>query len=95
MHAQLEHLLDAEPLPRVSLGILPTRVRRYAPFCSFWITDDRRVEVETFSAIISIDQPREIAVYARVFDHYARSAVYGVHARALIAAAMNDQPGTN
>jgi transcriptional regulator with XRE-family HTH domain len=92
MRAQLEHLLGAEPLARVQLGILPTRVRRYAPFCSFWITDDRRVEIETFSAIIGVDQPREIAIYARVFDHYARSAVYGTEARKLIAAALDDHP---
>jgi transcriptional regulator with XRE-family HTH domain len=92
MRAQLRHLLDAEPLPQVHLGILPTRARRYTPFCSFWITEDRYVEIETFSAIIRIDQPREIAIYARVFDHYARNAVYGSQARSLIAAAMEDYP---
>ncbi len=95
MRAQLEHLLDAEPLRRVQLGVLPTRVRRYAPFCSFWITDDRHVEIETFSAIINVDQPREIGIYARVFDHYARNAVYGTQARELIAAAMDDHPAVS
>lgn len=90
MRAQLQHLLDAEPLPSVHLGVLPTAVRRYTPFCSFWITDDRYAEVETFSAIIRIDQPREIAIYARVFDHYARNAVYRDQARALITDALAD-----
>ena len=50
------------------------------------------MEIETFSAIIGVDQPREIAIYARVFDHYARSAVYGTEARKLIAAALDDHP---
>jgi hypothetical protein len=94
MRNQLEHLLDAEPLPRVHLGVLPTSVRRYTPFCSFWITEDRYVEIETFSAIIRIDQPREIAIYARVFDHYARNAVYRDQARELIVDALHDHHGS-
>jgi transcriptional regulator with XRE-family HTH domain len=89
MRAQLQHLLDAEPLPRVHLGILPSAARRYTPFCSFWITEDRYVEIETFSAIIKVEQPREIAIYARVFDHYARNAVYGSQARSLISASID------
>jgi transcriptional regulator with XRE-family HTH domain len=94
MHAQLQHLLDSEPLPQVHLGVLPASARRYTPFCSFWITEDRYVEIETFSAIIRIDQPREIALYARVFDHYARNAVYGPQARGLITASMDDYPAS-
>jgi hypothetical protein len=94
MRAQLEHLLDAARLPQVNLGVLPAAARRYTPFCSFWITEDKYVEIETFSAMIRIDQPREIAIYARVFDHYARNAVYGAQARNLIAASMDDYPAT-
>jgi transcriptional regulator with XRE-family HTH domain len=94
MIAQLEHLLDAAPLPQVHFGVLPTSVRRYTPFCSFWITEDKYVEIETFSAMIRIDQPREIAVYARVFDHYARNAVYGRQALELIKDALSDHLAT-
>jgi hypothetical protein len=94
MRAQLEHLLDAAPLPQVNLGVLPATTRRYTPFCSFWITEDKYVEIETFSAMIRIDQPREIAIYARVFDHYARNAVYGRQARELINDALTDHRST-
>jgi hypothetical protein len=58
--------------------------------CGFFIVDDRYVEVETFSAIARLTQPGEIAVYAKVFDHYARLAVYGGQARDLITRALND-----
>jgi hypothetical protein len=40
--------------------------------------------METFSAIIKVTQPHEIAIYAKVFDYYARLAVYHDQARALI-----------
>lgn len=84
MRDQLRHLLDALPLPRVHLGIIPALTRVYMPMCGFDIIDDRYVEIETFSAIVRVNQPHEIAVYAKVFDHYARLAVYHDKARALI-----------
>ena len=56
----------------------------------FIMIDDRDVEVETFSAIIRVTQPHEIAVYAKVFDHYARLAVYHEQARALIMRAIHE-----
>jgi hypothetical protein len=40
--------------------------------------------------MIRIDQPREIAIYARVFDHYARNADYGRQAGELIRDALRD-----
>ena len=60
------------------------------PMCGFVIVDDRYVEMETFSAIIKVTQPHEIAIYAKVFDHYARLAVYHEEARALITRAIHD-----
>ena len=51
--------------------------------------DDRDVEVETFSAIVRVTQPHEIAVYAKVFDHYARLAVYHDEARAMVVRATS------
>lgn len=77
MTAQLHHMLELRQAPSLHLGIIPTGKRRYMPMCEFNITDDTAVDVETFSAIIRVTQPREIAVYAKVFDHYAREAVYG------------------
>ncbi|MFB7716383.1 helix-turn-helix domain-containing protein [Nocardia sp. NPDC056100] len=88
MMAQLEHLLAVMDYPHVRLGILPTAIRQYMPVCEFWITDGAEVEIETYSAILRIEQPSEIAVYAKVFDHYAQRAVYGRRARQLIHRAI-------
>jgi transcriptional regulator with XRE-family HTH domain len=90
MRDQLAHLLDVAGLPNVHLGIVPDHARRYMPMCGFFIVDDRYVEVETFSAIARLTQPGEIAVYAKVFDRYARLAVYGGQARDLITRALSE-----
>lgn len=86
---QLRHMLELQTAPTLHLGIVPTGVRRYMPMCEFNIVDDREVRVETFSAIIRVTRPREIAVYAKVFDHYARQAVYGQAAAEFIQRALD------
>ena len=88
MREQLEHLLDATGLRRVRIGILPRTARQYMPLCEFWILDDDLVETETYSAALRVEQPAEIAMYARVFDHYSRAAVYGDEAKDLIRDAL-------
>ncbi|HEV3170820.1 MAG TPA: helix-turn-helix transcriptional regulator [Actinocrinis sp.] len=90
MREQLEYLLEASRLTRVHLGIVPAKARQYMPLCEFWIMDDDLAETETYSAAIRMSQPSEIAVYARVFDHYSRVAVYGDDARALIRSALSE-----
>jgi transcriptional regulator with XRE-family HTH domain len=92
MAEQLRHLLEISRLPRLRFGILPTRIRHYMTFCGFWIFDDREVQIETYSAAVRITQPREIAMYAKVFEHYTKRAVYGEGARTLIRQAIGDLP---
>jgi hypothetical protein len=70
---------------RLRLGILPTLVRHYMTFGGFWIFDDREAQIETYSATVRITRPREIAMDAKVFEHYAERAQYGQQAP--------DQPG--
>ncbi|WP_433227438.1 helix-turn-helix domain-containing protein [Actinomadura formosensis] len=89
MIAQLERLLTLSILPRLSLGIIPTRARhRRAPHHGFWVFDERLVLVDTAAAELAITQPREIAVYIQEFSWLASSAVYGAAARELINAAI-------
>ena len=57
---------------------------------SFWMFDDSRVRVETVSASLTITQPRDITLYARVFELLQQSAVYGREARLLIGRALRD-----
>jgi transcriptional regulator with XRE-family HTH domain len=90
MDDQLRHLLQVSQLPRLRLGVLPTRARHYMTFGGFWIFDDREAQIETYSAAVRITQPSEIAMYAKVFEHYSRRAAYGQDATDLITLALED-----
>jgi transcriptional regulator with XRE-family HTH domain len=89
MAGQLDRLLSTLSLPRVSLGIIPATVTRTV-FASvgFWIYDQVLVGLETPSASIEVVLPREIALYARMFDQLRAMAVYGAEARTLITRAV-------
>lgn len=88
MAEQLRHLLGLLKFSWLRLGVLPTRARHYMTLCGFWIFDDREAQVETYSAAVRITQPREVAMYTKVFDHYAKRAVYGREAVNLINRAL-------
>ncbi|GAA1358004.1 helix-turn-helix domain-containing protein [Streptomyces beijiangensis] len=90
MRSQLDRLIGLMGLARVSVGIVP----KAAPADiwlghSFSMFDDRLVLVETFSAEMSVSQPREVELYARAFALLQQSAVYGATARELISAATD------
>ncbi|MBB5938923.1 helix-turn-helix domain-containing protein [Streptomyces zagrosensis] len=89
MRAQLDRLMAVMALPRLSLGIVP----RTAPLAlwighAFSMFDDRLVMIETYSAEISVTQPREIELYHKAFGLHRQSAVYGQAARDLILTAI-------
>jgi transcriptional regulator with XRE-family HTH domain len=91
MIGQLDRLLAISGLPNVSMGIIPARAQmQLAPGNSFIIFDERLVMVETFSAELTITQPREIAVYGRAFSWLSESAAQGTQARALIRHALDE-----
>lgn len=91
MAGQLDRLMAVMSLPRVSIGIIPaTGVRHSLTQGSFWMFDDSRVRVETVSESLNITQPRDIALYTRVFELLQRSAVHGREARQLIGCALRD-----
>ncbi|MEU1015980.1 helix-turn-helix transcriptional regulator [Streptomyces sp. NPDC005898] len=89
MRAQLDRLIAVMALPRLSLGIVP----RSAPL-ELWIGhafsmfDDKLVMVETYSAEMSVTQPREVEQYRKAFEFHRQSAVYGQAARELILKAI-------
>lgn len=93
MQGQLGRVLEASTLPRLRLGIISaTAVYKVWPIHGFWIFDDRMVRVETYTAEMTVTQPREIGLYSKAFEGLTRSAAYGQHARALITQALNDLP---
>jgi transcriptional regulator with XRE-family HTH domain len=94
MAGQLDRLMAVMSLPRVSIGIIPAGGVRYSlTQGSFWMFDDSRVRVETVSESLNITQPRDIALYARVFELLHESAVYGREARQVIGRAIRDLTG--
>jgi hypothetical protein len=91
MAGQLDRLLATISLPRVSLGIIPqAALRRTFTQVGFWIYDNAMVGVETPTAKLEIVQPREIRLYAGMFEHLRKSAVHGAQARALITRALTE-----
>ncbi len=91
MAGQLDRLMAVMSLPRVSIGVIPAGGKRHAlTQGSFWMFDDGRVRVETVSESLNITQPRDIALYARVFELLQQSAVHGREARQLIGRALRD-----
>lgn len=92
MLGQLDRLLAIIALPGTTLGVVPADAEYLAPITNgFIIYDNRLVHVETISAELTINQPREIALYVRAFDGLARQAVYGTAARSLIASALDER----
>lgn len=82
---QLDRLLALISLPNVSLGIIPMMIERAAVGSTgFWIFDDTLVALETPTASIEVTRPREIQLYARMFEALKAPAVYGPDARRLI-----------
>ncbi|WP_280271103.1 helix-turn-helix domain-containing protein [Nocardia wallacei] len=85
MAGQLDRLLTAMSLSRVVLGIVPERAVYGGPAINgFAIHDDRLVDTQTVSAQLLITQPREIALYERMFALLSEQAVHGEAARDLI-----------
>jgi len=82
---QLDRLIPLSSLPNVRLGIIGFEAQyTTSPMHGFWLLDNDRVLVETFSAELDLRQPQEIEVYAKAFEELAAVASYGRAARAII-----------
>jgi transcriptional regulator with XRE-family HTH domain len=92
LRGQLLHLREATRLPTVWLGIIPLAGdrRKVLPREGFVMFDEDLVSVELISGVLSVSQPREIAMYVRDFTDLAGIAVNGRAARDLITAALTD-----
>ncbi|GAA1656912.1 helix-turn-helix transcriptional regulator [Fodinicola feengrottensis] len=91
MLGQLDRLISFSQLPNVRLGIVGFETQ-YAtsPWHGFWIYDNERVLVETFSAALDLRQPQEIELYGNAFEQLAAVASYGRSARTLINRVIDD-----
>ncbi|MEV7871340.1 helix-turn-helix transcriptional regulator [Streptomyces sp. NPDC088124] len=91
MLGQLDRLVALSALPNVKLGIIGFEAAYVvAPAHGFWLLDNDRVMVETFSAELNLAQPQELALYSSIFDSLAAVASYGRSARAIINRVVSD-----
>lgn len=91
MLGQLDRLMSFSALPNVRLGIIGFETQyAMSPWHGFWLYDNDRVVVETFSAALNLAQPPEIELYSTVFDQLAAVATYGRPARAIITRIIDD-----
>lgn len=91
MLGQLDRLISMAALPNVKLGIIGFETAYVvAPAHGFWLLDDERVMVETFSAELNLAQPQETTLYSTVFSSLAAVASYGRAARAIITQVIDD-----
>ncbi|MER7222980.1 helix-turn-helix domain-containing protein [Streptomyces rubradiris] len=84
--AQLDRLLGVVGMDTVNLGILP--LDGTLPLTmgnSFDVLDERLVVVEDWHAELWLDDAETIALYRRVWDTFAESAVFGAEAQQVIA----------
>jgi transcriptional regulator with XRE-family HTH domain len=89
--AQLDRLMSLSALPNVKLGIIGFETQFVVgPWHAFWLRDQDRVTIETFSAELNLAQPQEIELYASIFEQMAAVASYGRSARAIITRVMDD-----
>ena len=86
--AQLDRLMSVVGLDTVELGVIPlTASVRIATGDDFWIHDDRLVIAETWHAEMWLDSAEDVALYRKIWDTLAESAVYGRQAQQLISRA--------
>ncbi len=88
MIGQLDRLCAVIGLPRVLLGVIPAEAQLPIQMTNFVMFDDRLVLVEAVTAELSITQPRELAMYGRLFAELAEASVTGAAARALVRKAL-------
>ncbi|WP_141813108.1 helix-turn-helix domain-containing protein [Nocardia bhagyanarayanae] len=88
MVGQLDRLLAVIGLPRVLLGIIPANAELPMQLTNFVMFDERMVLAEAITAELTITQPREIAIYGRMFAELATLSVTGEGARRLICGAL-------
>lgn len=94
MLGQLDRLVSLSQLPNVKLGIIGFETQ-YAtsPWHGFWLYDEERVLIETFSASLDLRQPQEIELYGSAFEQLAAVASYGRAARTILNAVAEEMAG--
>jgi len=85
MLGQCDRLVSLSQLPNVKLGVIGFETQcATSPWHGFWLYDDERVLIETYSASLDLRQPQELELYGNVFEQLAAVASYGRAARGIV-----------
>ncbi|MGH3900567.1 MAG: helix-turn-helix domain-containing protein [Pseudonocardiaceae bacterium] len=91
LEAQLDRLLTVASMCTVHLGVIPFETQfTSAPLHGFAVYDEGEVLVETLTATLTLSELSEISVYLNLFAQYAKAAVYGAEAHALITQVLSE-----
>jgi transcriptional regulator with XRE-family HTH domain len=85
MAVQMGRLASLSELPNIRLGIIP--LDAYVPdgpLNTFTVYDERIATAETFSGVIMMRDPRDVASHLELFAFFERYAVFENDARALL-----------
>ncbi|MFC9927220.1 helix-turn-helix domain-containing protein [Streptomyces sp. NPDC127190] len=86
MAAQMDRLLGVVGIDTVRLGIVPLDAQlSLNPANAFCIVDEQVVAVEDWHAELWLEDAETIALYRRIWDTFAESAVFGAEAQQVIA----------
>lgn len=88
MKAQLAQLVDDINRFPTTIGIVPGERPCHPPMNEFWGRNWAIVEVETFTGLVQVTAPAEIALYKTVWQRYAEQAEYGAPARDIVHEAL-------
>ncbi|MFE9252461.1 helix-turn-helix domain-containing protein [Streptomyces sp. NPDC007088] len=90
MIEQLSRIITVSAYSNVSIGIIPRSVPRTEmwPVEDFWLFDDREASVETVSALLTLKQRSEVALYQDAFTRLHKLARHGSDAFPLIMGAF-------
>ncbi|MFI6319761.1 helix-turn-helix domain-containing protein [Nonomuraea sp. NPDC050556] len=85
MADQLFHVSEIMRQSNLVVGLLPFDVELpFYPWESFWLYDEVEMRADGITKQILVQEPKELAVYARVFGLLAEKAVYGDQAHDMI-----------
>jgi transcriptional regulator with XRE-family HTH domain len=86
LRAQLDRLLAVAGLETIQLAVIPFEAQLpISPSHGFWIFDDRLVQIDTFSAELSLRDADDVALYLELFELLWGVALHGSDAQRLVA----------
>jgi hypothetical protein len=86
MAAQIDHIAEVSTLPNVRVGVIPWTTEAHVfPGHEFHLYDERLAIVGIETATATIQDPRDVAVYAELFTELERLAEFDTAGREVLA----------